>query len=546
MSNSKSESFNENSATSSHASAPDYHNKRPESSVQGKLDKDKTQPSSPPSPLHHENEAVRLVRIRKIFNELDRNGAGLLDRKSIQKGLSKLKSLPARNKYALELLQRCDTSKDGVVDFQEFKTFVEEKEKELWELFVEIDKSKDMKLQPEELEGALWKAGIHCTKQELKKFIHTMDKDGNGVIDFGEWRDFLLLLPSETTLQEIYYFYQSVAQVNIDGEVVIPVTNPKYFIAGAMAGAVSRTATAPFDRLKVYLQIQTDARPLKLSTKRQQHGSVIYNKNAAASVVRWSTGLGSSKVTNAIKELYKGGPLNFFRGNGLNVAKIAPENSIKFYSYEQSKAVIAYLMGKTDIGSIGISGRFLAGGVAGLISQFSIYPLETLKTRVMSSTDNRNVGSSNLLLRTAKEMWQIKGARAFYRGLIPSLIGVFPYSAIDMSVYENLKMTYMKWDETRRNSSNNINKFDDGNEMWNDFGIGGRNNRLSTFTNQNSGTPGHPQKYVNAFDVIQKTYALEGIRGFYKGLAPTLIKVIPAAAISYVAYEQMKSNLKLP
>ena len=36
--------------------------------------------------------------------------------------------------------------------------------------------------------------------------------------------------------------------------------HPGYFFAGAMAGCVSRTATAPLDRLKVYLIAQTSAK----------------------------------------------------------------------------------------------------------------------------------------------------------------------------------------------------------------------------------------------------------------------------------------------
>ncbi|KAG9291157.1 hypothetical protein G9A89_013029 [Geosiphon pyriformis] len=499
-------------------------------------------PSYPPS--FHENEAARAVRIHSTFAGLDKNGTGFLDRDKIQKGLSEHK-FPARNKYASELLQRCDTSKDGVVDFDEFKAFVEEKEKELWKLFLEIDKSRDMHLQPEELEGAFRKAGIQCTKEEIKKFIDIMDQDGNGIIDFGEWRDFLLLLPSETNLQEIYNFYQSGAQVNIDGEVVISPTDPKYFLAGAIAGAVSRTATAPFDRLKIYLQTQTvSPRKLNVFVKR---GKKLNELNEIPSIPP-----GWKKATTAIKELYqKGGILNFFRGNGLNVAKIVPESSIKFYAYEQSKAIIAYSMGTEDIESIGISGRFLAGGIAGLMSQFIIYPLETLKTRLMSSA---GMGSpslkGSLLLRTAKDMWNIQGTRTFYKGLTPAMIGVFPYAAIDMSIYESLKMAYRKWEE-KRDTVKKSNQF----SALLSLGCGTTSGSIGATIVyplslvrtrlQAQGTPGHPQTYANALDVIKTTYSNEGIRGFYKGLAPTLIKVVPAAAITYLVYDQTKHKMKL-
>ncbi|CAG8670286.1 7854_t:CDS:2, partial [Paraglomus occultum] len=135
----------------------------------------------------------------------------------------------------------------------------------------QIDKSNDMKLQPEEIEQALAKAGIHCTKQELQKFMEALDKDGNGVIDFNEWRDFLLLLPRETTIREIYTYYQAFGQMNMDGDVIIAATDPRYILAGAIAGTVSRTATAPFDRLKVYLQTQYHTLP----SRSRAHSAVL-------------------------------------------------------------------------------------------------------------------------------------------------------------------------------------------------------------------------------------------------------------------------------
>jgi solute carrier family 25 (mitochondrial phosphate transporter), member 23/24/25/41 len=106
-----------------------------------------------------ESETERVARIRKLFDELDYDKTGVLKRQNLLKGLNKLNNHPSKNIYASELLQKCDVSSDGVVDFDEFRSFVEGKEKELLRLFLEIDKSNDMKLQPEELENALRKAG---------------------------------------------------------------------------------------------------------------------------------------------------------------------------------------------------------------------------------------------------------------------------------------------------------------------------------------------------------------------------------------------------
>lgn len=43
--------------------------------------------------------------------------------------------------------------------------------------------------------------------------------------------------------------------------------------------------------------------------------------------------------------------------------------------------------------------------------------------------------------------------------------------------------------------------------------------------------------------VIQVTFRREGLRGFYKGLGPALIRVMPQSAVTLVAYEKILSML---
>jgi solute carrier family 25 phosphate transporter 23/24/25/41 len=46
-------------------------------------------------------------------------------------------------------------------------------------------------------------------------------------------------------------------------------------------------------------------------------------------------------------------------------------------------------------------------------------------------------------------------------------------------------------------------------------------------------------------DCFRRTLQREGFSGFYKGLVPNLLKVVPAASITYLVYETMKKSLSL-
>lgn len=234
-------------------------------------------------------------------------------------------------------------------------------------------------------------------------------------------------MPSEATLANIFRFFQSTVRLGPDGEVFVPTTKQatltatlKFFTAGAVAGAVSRTLTAPLDRMRVALQVSAEA-------------------NAS-----------QSRLLVAFRSVYSKGILSFFRGNGLSVLKITPESAIKFTAYEKIRSLFISRKGG-DSGSsllgmnqLSVPERLLSGGLAGVASQSGIYPLEVLKTRVMSSSAT----SKGLLFLTAKNMYREGGLRTFYRGFVPSMVGIFPFAAIDLGVFDFLKQSYVR--EQRR------------------------------------------------------------------------------------------------
>ncbi|OBZ90766.1 Calcium-binding mitochondrial carrier SAL1 [Choanephora cucurbitarum] len=491
-----------------------------------------TLPGSP-HPYFDEKAAEREARIKSLFESLDLKGRGYLDAEAILGGFLKLTHLPAHTRYATDLLAICDTAQDGMIDYQEFRTYVLEKEKELWRLFSEINKSGDHRIHPAELESALKNAGIHVTNQDIEDFMQVIDTEGNGYIDFQEWRDFLLLLPRETTIIEIYQYYQTSTQLTHDAEVVIPHTDEtahnayKYLAAGGMAGAVSRTCTAPFDRLKVYLITQTSYTPTAKP--------------------------GQSTILSGLKNIYQqGGFRGFFVGNGLNVIKIVPESAIKFYVFETAKSVLAELTHSEDKNAIPVGARFVAGGIAGLCAQFCIYPVETLKTRIMSSSGIQQDARSrqkNLILTTTRNLYRTSGIRGFWPGLTVSLMGVFPYQALDMGIYETLKVTYLQYMNSQKDHEGK-SKSPNVLVLWACGMVSGSIGASSVYPLnmirtrlQAQGTPAHPYKYTSAWDAAKKTYKADGVKGFYKGLGPTLFKVVPSVSISYAVYEFSKRSL---
>ena len=139
-----------------------------------------------------------------------------------------------------------------------------------------------------------------------------------------------------------------------------------YFIAGGMAGIISRTATAPLDRLKVYLIAQTSPKEGAVKAARER-SPVKMIKNFGRPLIE------------ACKDLWRaGGMRSLFAGNGLNVLKVMPESAIKFGAYEAAKKTLAKFEG-SDPKHLHPTSQFLAGGIGGAVAQCVVYPLDTLK-----------------------------------------------------------------------------------------------------------------------------------------------------------------------
>lgn len=156
-----------------------------------------------------------------------------------------------------------------------------------------------------------------------------------------------------------------------------------------------------------------------------------------------------------------------------------------------------------------------------------------------------------MILATAKKMVREGAFKTSYRGLTMGLVGMFPYSAIDLGTFEFLKARLIKHnarilgcheDDALPGSfaTGCIGAFSGAFGASLVYPINLLRTRL-----QAQGTVLHPPTYTGVLDVAQKTIKNEGVKGLFKGITPNLLKVVPAVSITYVVYENAKKAMKL-
>jgi len=83
--------------------------------------------------------------------------------------------------------------------------------------------------------------------------------------------------------------------------------------------------------------------------------------------------------------------------------------------------------------SLFLAKKILAGGVAGLCAWCSSIPIDTVKSVIQTSAEQRRIGEVTL------ELYKAGGVTPFFRGLVPQAFRIFPASSSLLLVYEVLK-----------------------------------------------------------------------------------------------------------
>ena len=129
-------------------------------------------------------------------------------------------------------------------------------------------------------------------------------------------------------------------------------------MAGGTAAAISKTAVAPLERVKLILQVQKDSLQIRPDPRYK--------------------GLMDAFVRIPKEQGY----ISFWRGNWANVIRYFPTQALNFAFKDQYKRIFLSNVNQDTQFFRFFLGNVLAGGAAGVTSLVFVYPLDFARTRL--------------------------------------------------------------------------------------------------------------------------------------------------------------------
>lgn len=189
----------------------------------------------------------------------------------------------------------------------------------------------------------------------------------------------------------------------------------KDLAAGGVAAAISKTAVAPIERVKLLLQVQHASKQI---TKEMQYKGIVDC---------------FSRVTK------EQGFFSLWRGNLANVIRYFPTQALNFAFKDKYKQIFLSGVDKKQFWRY-FAGNLASGGAAGATSLCFVYPLDFARTRLAadigkSMAERQFKGLGHCLT----SIYKSDGMSGLYRGFSVSVQGIIIYRAAYFGFYDTAK-----------------------------------------------------------------------------------------------------------
>lgn len=288
----------------------------------------------------------------------------------------------------------------------------------------------------------------------------------------------------------------------------------KVAAAGSLSGFVTRALISPLDVIKIRFQLQIE----KLSGRNsiaKYHGIL-----QAASLILKEEGLPG-----------------FWKGHVPAQLLWVSFGAVQFMSFELLTELVH---NSTSYNARDPVVHFVCGGLAACSASLTVQPLDTLRTRFAAQGEPKVYRSLREAITT---MYKTEGPLTFYRGLTPTMIAIFPYAGLQFSFYNVLQQVYAWGLPPDASRSSGIMNLVCGScagvlskTLTYPFDLFKKRLQVGGFE-QARAAFGQVRTYRGLQDCAVQIFHEEGFKGYFKGLAPSLLKAAFSTGLTFFWYE---------
>eukprot|EP01088_Endostelium_zonatum_P002122 TRINITY_DN12569_c0_g1_i1.p1 TRINITY_DN12569_c0_g1~~TRINITY_DN12569_c0_g1_i1.p1 ORF type:complete len:302 (-),score=45.02 TRINITY_DN12569_c0_g1_i1:54-959(-) len=272
-------------------------------------------------------------------------------------------------------------------------------------------------------------------------------------------------------------------------------------LSGLAAGACSTLVTHPLDMIKTRIQVQA--------------GGAFNYKG----------------TIDALKNVFlKEHKLALYQGLTPNITGNALAWGLYFYFYSTIKSFVS----GTEKKELSPTAHFLSGLCAGAITSTITNPIWVVKTRMIIQVKGQPSNYRGFL-HGIYSLWKEEGRLGLFRGWVPAMFGT-SHGAAQFMAYEEIRKYW---------SAYQIKRYGEDRMSTIHFLTMGSLSKVFasvvTYPYQvvRSRLQERPPKYEGVVDCCVRSWKRGGVKEFYAGLVPNILRTIPQSAIIFVAYEHI-------
>lgn len=284
------------------------------------------------------------------------------------------------------------------------------------------------------------------------------------------------------------------------------------FAMGGISAAVSKTAAAPIERVKLLIQNQDEM-------IKQGRLDAPYKG-----------------ITDCFKRVIKDegvGPL--WRGNMANVIRYFPTQALNFAFKDKFKRMFGYNKDRDGYWKW-FAGNLASGGAAGAASLVFVYSLDYARTRLANDNKSAKKGGSrqfNGLVDVYRKTLASDGVAGLYRGFVISCVGIIVYRGLYFGMYDSLKPVVLIGDL----KNNFFAAFMLG---WGvTIAAGLASYPIDTIRRRMMMTSGEAVKYKSSMHCFSEVVKAEGVSSLFKGAGANILRAVAGAGV-LSGYDQLQ------